>query len=185
MDLPEMPDDLRMRTEHLRSSPEQGAGARGPAAGGRVRQLGCGGKRQKLAGGPSLPRTSPGSGTQDDQDLGLAAPVTPVSLFGGWRAPQSSWPCWGQAAFLTPDQVELVDIQGSSAFLGGSSCACSRAQIVVSRHSSANDTAAGSTSGGVLLTVENRVNAWTEPDVNAQLVPSRLLHCVRAGHLEQ
>ena len=42
----------------------------------------------------------------------------------------------------------------------------------------ANDTAAGSTSGGVPLVVE-----WTQPDAEAH-VPRRLSHCiVRAGQL--
>ena len=45
------------------------------------------------------------------------------------------------------------------------------------------DTKAVSTSGAVLLGVENRINAGTEPDVDVQLVPGRFSRCiVRAGH---
>ena len=45
-------------------------------------------------------------------------------------------------------------------------------------------TPAGSISGGVLLAVASRINAWTEPDVDAQL--GRLSRCiVKAGHLGQ
>ena len=44
----------------------------------------------------------------------------------------------------------------------------------------ANDTDAGSTCGGVGA---DRLNAWTEPGVDAQLVLGRLAYCIlRAGH---
>ena len=47
--------------------------------------FGFGGKRQKVAGVSLTRRTSFGSSSQDNQDPCLAAPVTPVSLLGGWQ----------------------------------------------------------------------------------------------------
>ena len=93
-------------------------------------------------------RPSQGPGGQEGQGPGLAAPVTPASQVGAGGVSDRRGPAGGPRATSVPssrpgprlavatiNSTILATFKSCLPFLGGIGCVCTRAQIVVPRHS--------------------------------------------------